>query len=247
MTNKLEMMRKIFFMIAVLATFTTVITQAMPRILVFSKTAGFHHKSIPVGLNALMLMGKQNNFSVDTTTDATKFTYDNLKKYAAVVFLNTTGDVLNNEQQAEFERYIRSKKGFVGVHAATDTEYDWPWFGQLAGAYFSDHPKVQQATLKVVSPINALNKMLPASWTRTDEWYNFKSISDKIHPVLTIDETSYTGGKNGAEHPMSWYQEFEGSKVFVTALGHTDESYSDSLFLQHLLAGIRYAIGKTKL
>ncbi len=241
------MMRKIFFMIAVLATFTTVITQAMPRILVFSKTAGFHHKSIPVGLNALMLMGKQNNFSVDTTTDATKFTYANLKKYAAVVFLNTTGDVLNNEQQAEFERYIRSKKGFVGVHAATDTEYDWPWYGQLAGAYFSDHPKVQQATLKVVAPANALNKMLPASWTRTDEWYNFKSISDKIHPVLTIDETSYIGGKNGAEHPMSWYQEFEGSKVFVTALGHTDESYSDPLFLQHLLAGIQYAIGKTKL
>jgi type 1 glutamine amidotransferase len=216
---------------------------AKPRVLIFSKTAGFHHKSIAPGIIAIQLLGQQNGFGTDTTTDGTKFTYANLKKYAAVIFLNTTNDVLNDEQQLEFQRYIRSGKGYVGVHAATDTEFDWPWYGQLSGAYFSDHPKVQQAVLKVVQPVDQFTKHLPAQWTKTDEWYNFKWISDKLHVVITVDETSYTGGKNGNSHPISWYQEFDGGRAFTTALGHTDESYTDPLFLQHLLAGIKYAIG----
>ncbi|GGI50235.1 hypothetical protein GCM10011425_14470 [Mucilaginibacter galii] len=192
------------------------------------------------------MLGKQNGFDTDTITDAGKFTYANLKKYAAVIFLNTTGNVLDDVQQAAFQKYIRSGKGFVGVHAATDTEFDWPWYGQLAGAYFSDHPKVQQAMLQVVEPVNVFTQHLPAQWTKTDEWYNFKWISDKLHVVLTVEESSYTGGKNGAKHPISWYQEFDGGRAFTTALGHTDESYTDPLFLQHLLAGIKYAAGKYK-
>jgi type 1 glutamine amidotransferase len=215
-----------------------------PKVLIFSKTAGFHHKSIAPGIIAIQLLGQQNGFGTDTTTDGTKFTYANLKKYAAVIFLNTTGDVLNEEQQLEFKKYIRSGKGYIGVHAATDTEFDWPWYGQLSGAYFSNHPKVQQAVLKVVQPADQFTKHLPAQWTKTDEWYNFKWISDKLHVVLTVDETSYTGGKNGNSHPISWYQKFDGGRAFTTALGHTDESYTDPLFLQHLLAGIKYAIGK---
>lgn len=216
---------------------------AKPIVLIFSKTAGFHHNSIRPGTAAIQLLSKQNGFDTDTTTDASKFTYENLKKYAAIIFLNTTGDVLNDTQQAEFQKYIRSGKGYVGVHAATDTEFDWPWYGQLAGAYFSAHPKIQQAVLNVVEPVNDFTKHLPAKWTKTDEWYNFKWISDKIHVVLTVDETSYTGGSNGANHPISWYQEFEGGRAFTTVLGHTDESYTDELFLKHLLAGINYAIG----
>lgn len=217
---------------------------AKPKVLIFSKTAGFHHNSIKPGTAAIQLLGKQNGFDTDTTTDASKFTFDNLKQYAAVIFLSTTGDVLNDTQQTEFQKYIRSGKGYVGVHAATDTEFDWPWYGELTGAYFSKHPKVQQAVLKVVEPANGFTQHLPAQWTRTDEWYNFKWISDKIHVVLTLDESSYTGGTNGANHPMSWYHEFDGGKAFTTALGHTDESYTDELFLKHLLAGINYAIGK---
>jgi type 1 glutamine amidotransferase len=216
---------------------------AKPKILIFCKTAGYHHQSIGAGITAIQLLGKQNEFDVDTTTNAAQFTYARLKRYAAVVFLNTTGDVLDDAQQLEFQRYIRLGKGFVGVHAATDTEYGWPWYGQLSGAYFSDHPKVQQAVLRVVNPANDFTKHLPAQWTKTDEWYNFKSISDKIHVVLTLDETSYTGGKNGQAHPMSWYQ-FDGGRAFTTALGHTDESYSNELFLKHLLVGINYAIGR---
>ncbi|WP_342647631.1 ThuA domain-containing protein [Mucilaginibacter sp. CSA2-8R] len=217
---------------------------AKQKVLIFCKTAGFHHQSIGAGINAIKLLGEKNNFETDTTTDASKFTYGNLKKYAAVIFLNTTGDVLNDGQQTEFQKYIRSGKGYVGVHAATDTEYDWPWYGELSGAYFSNHPKIQQAVLKLNGPANDFTKDLPAQWTKTDEWYNFKWISDKIHVVLVLDESSYTGGKNGAMHPMSWYHEFDGGRAFTTALGHTDESYTDPLFLQHLLAGINYAMGR---
>lgn len=217
---------------------------AKSKVLIFCKTAGFHHQSIGAGINAIRLLGEQNNFEADTTTNATKFTYKNLKRYAAVIFLNTTGDVLNDEQQTEFQKYIRSGKGYVGIHAATDTEYDWPWYGELSGAYFGNHPKIQQAVLKVNGAPNYFTKNLPAQWTKTDEWYNFKWISDKIHVVLTLDESSYTGGKNGSMHPMSWYHEFDGGRAFTTALGHTDESYTDPLFLQHLLAGINYAMGR---
>lgn len=217
---------------------------AKPKVLIFSKTAGFHHNSIKPGIAAIQLLGKQNGFDTDTTTDASKFTFDNLKQYAAVVFLSTTGDVLNDAQQTEFQKYIRSGKGYVGIHAATDTEFDWPWYGELAGAYFSQHPKIQEAVLNVVEPANGFTQHLPAKWTKTDEWYNFKWISDKIQVVLTLDESSYSGGTNGAKHPMSWYHEFDGGKAFTTALGHTDESYTDEPFLKHLLAGINYAMGK---
>jgi uncharacterized protein len=217
---------------------------AQPKILVFSKTAGFHHQSIAQGIPAIQLLGQQNRFKVDTTTHAEAFTTSNLKQYAAVVFLNTTGNVLNDEQQTAFQQYIRSGKGYVGVHAATDTEFEWPWYGQLAGAYFSDHPRVQQAVLTVVQPANRFTKHLPERWTKTDEWYNFKNVSDKLQVVLTVDESSYSGGKHGNSHPISWYQEFDGGRAFTTALGHTPESYTDPLFLQHLLAGIQYAVGK---
>src|SRR4051812_20638190 len=113
---------------------------AKPKVLIFSKTAGFHHASIAVGIPAIIKLGKENNFDVDTTTNPDKFTVANLKQYAAVIFLSTTGDVLNNEQQKAFEQYIKSGRGFVGVHSATDTEYEWPWYGDLVGAYFKNHP-----------------------------------------------------------------------------------------------------------
>src|SRR5471030_2375269 len=151
---------------------TTLSVTAKPKVLIFCKTAGFHHNSIAVGIPAIIKLGKENKFDVDTTTDATKFTYDNLKQYAAVIFLSTTGDVLNDVQQAEFEKYIRSGGGFVGVHAATDTEYDWPWYGNLVGAYFKSHPAQQMATLNIVDRNFIATKNLPSEWKRFNEWYN---------------------------------------------------------------------------
>ncbi|WCT11408.1 ThuA domain-containing protein [Mucilaginibacter jinjuensis] len=210
-------------------------------VLVFSKTAGFHHASIAAGIPAIIKLGQENGFNVDTTTNSALFTESNLKKYDAVIFLSTTGDVLNDEQQEAFKKYIESGKGFVGIHAATDTEFDWPWYGDLAGAYFSRHPKPQQATLHIIDHSFIATKSLPDTWSKFDEWYNFKYIAKDLHVLITIDEKSYTGGENGDNHPISWYHEYDGGRAFTTVLGHTDESYTDPLFLKHILGGIKYA------
>ena len=201
------------------------------RILVFSKTAGFYHKSIPAGIMAIQKLGLENGFDVDTTKNAAFFNAKNLKKYAAVVFLSTTGDVLNDEQQAAFEKYIKNGGGYAGVHAATDTEYGWPWYGKLAGAWFISHPAQQEATLNVINTNTIATKHLPEVWKRKDEWYNFKEIGTDINVLITIDENSYKGGANATNHPMSWYHDFDGGRSFYTALGHVDESYTDPLYL----------------
>lgn len=218
------------------------------KVLVFSKTAGFHHKSIPVGIVALQKMGQENKFEVDTTTNASLFTYQNLKQYEVIIFLSTTGNILDNNQQNEFQRYINHGGGFVGIHGASDCEYDWPWYGNLVGAYFSAHPKQQMAVLKVVDANNISTKHLPAEWKRFDEWYNFKWMATDLNILINIDETSYDAGpkKMGENHPMSWYHEYDGGRSFYTELGHTDESYQDPLFLKHVLGGIKYAMGVKK-
>jgi cytochrome c len=216
------------------------------RVLVYSKTAGYHHASIAAGIKAIQKLGTENNFEVDSTTDSTYFTPQNLKKYNAVIFLSTTMNVLDNNGQAAFEKYIQSGGGYVGVHAASDTEYDWPWYNKLVGAQFKSHPKQQEAVLHVVDSSFIATKHLPREWKRFDEWYNFKNlmVDSTYHVLITIDESSYKGGENGAFHPMAWYHDFDGGRAFYTELGHTDESYADPLFLNHLLGGINYAIGK---
>jgi cytochrome c len=215
------------------------------RILIFSKTKGYRHESIPEGKLALMELGKRNNFEADTTEDAALFNEENLKKYNAVVFLSTTMDVLDPVQQTDFKRFIEAGGGYVGIHAAADTEYEWPWYGKLVGAWFKSHPKQQNATLKKVKPFGP--NTLPDTWTRWDEWYNYKNISDDINVIYNLDETSYEGGQNGANHPIAWYHDFEGGRSFYTGLGHTKESYTDSLFLDHVLQGITYAVGDDQL
>ena len=214
------------------------------RILVFSKTKGYYHESIDTGRIALMQLGKANGFAVDTTTNASLFNEDNLKRYRAVVFLNTTMDVLDVPQQNDFKRFIEAGGGFVGIHAAADTEYDWPWYGRLVGAWFKSHPKTQEATVKKVKSFG--DDRIPESWTRTDEWYNYKKISPDIQVILNLDESSYEGGENGANHPIAWYHDFEGGRAFYTGMGHTKESYADPVFLDHLLQGIKYAAGDGK-
>ncbi|WP_316838072.1 ThuA domain-containing protein [Pedobacter nutrimenti] len=218
------------------------------KVLIFCKTTGFHHSSIKEGVAAIQLLGKENKFEVDSTTNAEKFTEANLKQYKAVIFLSTTGDVLNNEQQNAFEKYIRSGGGFVGVHAATDCEYDWPWYGNLVGAYFSNHPSPQEAILNVTDRKHISTKHLPEKYKKRDEWYNFKWVAKGLNILMSIDETSYDAGKGkmGADHPMAWYHEYDGGRAFYTELGHTAESYTEPLFLQHLLGGIKYALGQNK-
>ncbi|WP_374165521.1 ThuA domain-containing protein [Arcticibacter sp. MXS-1] len=218
--------------------------QTSPRILVFYKTGGYYHQSIPDGIRAIQTLGEENRFAVDTTKNAGAFSSSNLKKYDAVVFLNTTHEVLDDQQQNAFEQYIRSGKGFVGVHAATDTEYEWPWFNKLVGAYFTNHPKVQEAKILVKDKNHPSTSHLPSVWVHIDEWYNFKNINPDIKVLAWLDEKSYEGGQNGDQHPIAWYHEFDGGRAFYTGLGHTSESYREPMFLKHLLGGIVYAIGK---
>jgi len=217
-----------------------------PRVLVFSKTSGYRHSSIPAGKMAILKLGKEHGFDVDTTENADYFTEDSLKNYSAVIFLNTTLDVLNNFQEADFERYIQAGGGFAGIHSATDTEYDWGWYGRLVGAYFLSHPKNQNATLNVSDQTHISTKHLPKQLSRLDEWYNFKKLNKDVQVLISIDEKSYEGGKNGDNHPMAWYHEFDGGRAFYTALGHTDESYTEDNFLKHILGGIQYAMGDNK-
>jgi type 1 glutamine amidotransferase len=213
---------------------------ATPKILVFTKTTGFRHASIPAAVQAVTTLGARNGFTVDATEDAGKFTDANLGGYDAVVFLLTTGDVLDDSQQAAFQRYVHAGHGWVGVHSASDTEYDWPWYGGLVGAYFRDHPAVQPATLDVADPRNGL----PAKWMRTDEWYNFQSNPrPSVHVLATIEESSYDGGGMGSDHPIAWWHDYDGGRAWYTAGGHTDEAWSEPLFLTHVLSGIEYAIG----
>jgi type 1 glutamine amidotransferase len=223
-------------------------TQKM-KVLVFCKTKGYHHPSIEAGIPAIVKLGKENDFGVDTTTDAAKMTPAFLKQYAAVVFLSTTGDILNDEQQTVFENYIRRGGGFVGVHAATDAERQWPWYGNLVGAYFVKHPAQQLATLNVVDSVSAATRHLPRKWVRKDEWYNFSWVtSEQIHVLITIDENSYNPGpEKMGYHPLSWYHDYAGGRAFYTELGHTDVSYVEPLYLQHLLGGIEYAMGRKKM
>ena len=214
------------------------------RLLVFSKTAGYRHESIDSGKIVLMQLGAANGYVVDTTEDATKISEESLKQYAALVFLSPTGNLLNRTQEIALQRYIQAGGGYVGIHAASDAEYDWRWYGRLVGGYFISHPAIQEAKLRVMDAKDPSTAHLPAEWKRTDEWYNFKALVPDLHVLLTIDESSYTGGTNGATHPMAWYHEFDGGRAFYTELGHTKESYADSLFLKHVLGGIRYAVGE---
>lgn len=253
MKYSFAILKSMIFFTIVLLTFSCSKHEGKPRILVFSKTAGYHHESITQGNTAIEKLGSENNFDVDTTTDAAMFEDDSLKKYAAVVFLSPTGDVLNSYHEASFERYIQSGGGYMGIHAATDCEYDWGWYGRLVGAYFLDHPgindtfpNVQEGILNVIDKDNAATKHLPAQWKRTDEYYSFKKMNKDVHVLITIDEKSYHGGKNGDNHPMAWYHDYDGGRAFYVEMGHTKESFSEDNYLKLILGGIKYAIGDNK-
>jgi len=214
------------------------------RVLVFSKTTGFRHDSIPDGIAAIRRLGGERGFSVDATEDASLFEDSRLAPYAAVVFLCTTGDVLDDDQQAAFQRYIEKGRGFVGVHSAADTEYDWPWYGGLVGAYFKNHPAIQPAAIRIADSVHASTRDLPPLWERTDEWYNFQTNPRaRAHVLASLDESTYSGGEMGGDHPIAWCQFYDGGRAWYTALGHTRESYAEPLFLGHLLGGIRFAAG----
>ena len=193
-------------------------------------------------------MSNEQGFAVVFSEDAADFNAFNLAGFEAVVFLLTSGDVLNGPQQAAFEAYIQNGGGYVGVHSASDTEYNWPWYGLLVGSYFDNHPSIQDATVLVEDNTHPSTQNIPLQWQRNDEWYNFQTNPRdddalNIQVLLTLDETTYNGGQMGADHPISWYHEFDGGRSWYTGMGHTDASYADDDFRAHLLGGLLYAAG----
>jgi len=219
---------------------------ASSRVLLFSETRGFRHSSISDALAALQELaesiGIQSEFAGESDG---VFTDENLAKFDAVVWVLTSGNVLDSGEQAAFERYIQSGGAYAGIHAASDTEYDWPWYGELVGAYFERHPVVQQATQIVENGAHASTAHLGMSWTRTDEWYDYNANPrGRVNVLLRLDETSYEGGTMGEDHPSAWYHNYDGGKSWYTGGGHTKMSYSEPDFRAHLLGGLQYVVSR---
>lgn len=223
------------------------------NVLLFTKTTGFRHTSINAGVSAFKQLSKKHHFTVQWYEDANKFNDAFLKQFDAVVFLLTTGDILNKTQQAAFERFIQSGKGFVGIHSASATEYNWPWFTQLVGRSFHIHPPIQTARISVINNTFPGLERMPASFLWTDEFYEFGNEKTQgLNYLLTVDEQTYnpkanwpntgkSGNGMGEFHPLAWYHFFDGGRSFYTSLGHLDEAYLDRIFLEHIYGGLYWA------
>lgn len=220
--------------------------QPRPRlrnVLVFTRTTGFRHDSIDAGIEALQRLGQENGFTVQNTENPADFNDQLLARYEVVVWLNTDSEVLNDDARRAFERYIRAGGGWVGVHAAAASEYEWPWYGQLLGAYFSGHPPVQPARVQVEISEHPSTAHLSPSFSTEDEWYSFRTNPrSRVRVLMTLDESSYgVGNLAMGDHPIAWYHEFDGGRAWYTALGHPREAYSTAAFTRHLLGGLRWA------
>jgi len=213
-----------------------------PRVLIFTKTAGFRHESIPTAIRTLSQLAADAGMVADATEDASAFTAGNLARYRVVVFASTTGNVLDPAQQAAMEGYIRAGGSFLGVHAAADTGYDWPWYGRLVGARFHDHPPGLQHSR--VQPERA-GVAHGHAWPVHDELYNYdQNPRGRVQVIATLDESLYSGGRMGADHPIAWHHRFDGGRAWYTGLGHTAEIFTQPEFLAQLRAGLAYASGQ---
>ncbi len=215
-------------------------------VLVYTRTAGYRHDSIPDAVRALVGLGGEHGFTVEATEDPAAFTAERLARHRAVVFLSTTGTVLDGAGREALSGYVRDGGGWMGVHSAAGTEYDWPYYGELLGARFTEHPAVSTAAVTVLDHDHPATAHLGDEWTLTDEWYNFRQpppASARI--LLGIDESRYGGGTMGPEHPLAWCREYGGGRSFYTSLGHTSACWDAPDFRQHVLGGLNYAAGTT--
>ncbi len=221
------------------------------KALLFTKTDGFHHESIHEGVATIRMLASRHHFQVDWHENATIFNDKALEAYSVIIFLNTTGNILNDDQQAAFEKFIRAGKGWVGIHSASDTEYEWPWFTKMVGMMFKIHPQNQTAYLKVENANFPGMERFPAKLLWTDEWYEFQERkADDLKFLLSVDEKTYNpnvkwgtneGKGMGNFHPISWYHPYDGGRAFYTALGHIPLTFSDQIFQNHIYGGIYWA------
>lgn len=217
------------------------------RVLVFSKTGGFRHDSIPDGIQMIKDLAAERGFRVEATEDAAIFNEKRLSEVDTVVFLSTTGDILNSDQQEAFEKYIRAGGGYVGIHAAADTEYEWPFYGTVVGAWFKSHPRIQQATVKIEDRKHPTTKFLSGeTWVRTDEWYTYRANPrPDVHVLMSLDESTYEGGGMG-DHPITWWKTVDKGRAFYTGFGHTKDSYAEPDFRRMIGEAIAWASAKKK-
>ncbi|MHA4773504.1 ThuA domain-containing protein [Streptomyces sp. MSC1_001] len=223
------------------------------KVLLFTKTAAgaYRHGSMEAAVQAFHQMGADNGIRMDRSEDANVFNTATLNTYDAVVMLQSSGMVWDTDaQRAAAQAYVRSGHGIVAVHNATDMniESQFPWWDEvvMAGAHMTAHSSIVQGTAKVADKVHPSTAGLPDRWVRTEEWYNFdKNARGGVHVLVTADETTYNAGsaKMGADHPISWCRNAEGGKVWATAMGHETASYSEPLFLKHLLGGLKWAAG----
>jgi uncharacterized protein len=221
------------------------------NVLLFTKMDGFHHRSVNEGVRAMRQMAEKHHFNIDWHEDANRFTDESLAQYDVIVFLLTTGNILNEDQQAAMKRFIQSGKGFVGIHSASDTMYDWEWYTKLVGRMFRIHPVIQTAELEVVDRKFPGVERMPDRFLWTDEFYDFgPELSENLNYILTVDESTYDPSANwgqvstegmGDFHPLAWYQYYDGGRSFYTALGHVPATFSDDLFLEHIYGGLYWA------
>ncbi|APO97380.1 ThuA domain-containing protein [Xanthomonas vesicatoria] len=228
-------------LVCMLASLTATAASAPERMLIFSKTAGFRHESIPTAVATLRQLAAEEGMAADHSEDVDVFTADNLARYRVVAFASTTGEILAPAQQQAFEGYIRKGGGFLGVHSAADTGYQWPWYGQLVGAWFKGHPPGLQSTR--VQPERE-GQAVGKGWPITDEIYNYRNNPrGQVQVVATVDERLYAGGTMGADHPIAWCHGFDGGRAWYTGLGHDAAVYANADFLAQLRQGLRYAAG----
>lgn len=222
------------------------------KALMVTTTKGWHHESVHAGVLALQQLGAKNFFDVVLLENPNGFTDKYLEQFKVVIFLNTTGDILDSAQQKVMERFIKSGKGFVGIHSASDTEYEWDWYTELVGRMFHIHPAIQTARVNIIDAAFPGLQGFAGGKLWTDEWYEFgpEKVTD-LNYLLSIDESSYDpkadwgpnkkGMGMGKLHPISWYHNYDGGRAFYTAMGHMPVVFSDAAFLNHLYAGIYWA------
>ncbi|WP_082113053.1 ThuA domain-containing protein [Pseudoxanthomonas suwonensis] len=217
-------------------------TAPRPAILVFTRTLGWRHDSIPQAVETLRGLAAQAGFEVVHSEDPALFDNGQLARFRAVVFANTTGEVLDAAQRAAFERYIAAGGAFMGVHSAADTGKAWPWYGELVGAWFKDHPPGLQTTDVHFEDGRGPDGL--ERWRVTDELYNYRrNPRPAVVVIATVDESGYEGGTMGTDHPIAWCHAAAGGRAWYTGLGHAQAVYADPVFRAHLLRGLRYATG----
>ncbi|MEP1445271.1 MAG: ThuA domain-containing protein [Paraglaciecola sp.] len=241
----------IAFVLVLMTSLSSAAQSKQFNALLITKTSGWHHESINAGVTSIRKMASAHHFDLDWQGNTNKINKKQLQKFDVVIFLSTTGDILDNEQQTALENFIQSGKGFVGIHSAADTEYQWPWYQKLVGRNFITHPKIQTAKLKVESRNFPGLSRMPDEFLWTDEWYHFSDAHvDNLNYLLSVDESTYnpktkTNQGNydgmGSFHPIAWYHDFDGGRAFYTGLGHLEAHYQNPLFLEHLYGGIYWA------